>query len=153
MLKKTALLLLLCFFWSCGYEPLYLKKNDLDQKIQRLKVITFYGDQKINKIIMSSLGVKEDRNSTSGYILTLKSSKKIDVVSKDKTGNPSIYRSSIIVNFSLTNEETIIKQKEFNSSFTYNNSQNKFSLSQYQRNVELNLINEISEKIFIYLRT
>jgi len=150
MLKKTTLLLLLCFFWSCGYEPLYLKKIDLDQKI---KVITFSGDQKINKIIMSSLGIEEDRNLTSGYILTLKSSKKIDVVSKDKTGNPSAYKSSIIVNFSLTNEETIIKQKEFNSSFTYNNSQNKFSLSQYQRNVELNLINEISEKIFIYLRT
>ena len=150
MLKKTTLLLLLCFFWSCGYEPLYLKKIDLDQKI---KVITFSGDRKINKIIRSSLGIKEDRNLTSGYILTLKSSKKIDVVSKDKTGNPSTYKSSIIVNLSLTNEETIIKQKEFNSSFTYNNSPNKFSLSQYQKNIELNLINEISEKIFIYLRT
>ena len=150
MLKKTTLLLLLCFFWSCGYEPLYLKKIDLDQKI---KVITFSGDRKINKIIRSSLGIKEDRNLTSGYILTLKSSKKIDVVSKDKTGNPSAYKSSIIVNLSLTNEETIIKQKEFNSSFTYNNSLNKFSLSQYQKNVELNLINEISKKFFIYLRT
>ena len=150
MLKKTTLLLLLCFFWSCGYEPLYLKKIDLDQKI---KVVTFSGDRKINKIIRSSLGIKEDRNLTSGYILTLKSSKKIDVVSKDKTGNPSTYKSSIIVNLSLTNEETIIKQKEFNSSFTYNNSQNKFSLSQYQKNIELDLINEISDKIFIYLRT
>ena len=150
MLKKTTLLLLLCFFLSCGYEPLYLKKIDLDQKI---KVITFSGDRKINKIIRSSLGIKEDRNLTSGYILNLKSSKKIDVVSKDKTGNPSAYKSSIIVNLSLTNEETIIKQKEFNSSFTYNNSLNKFSLSQYQKNIELDLINEISDKIFIYLRT
>ena len=150
MLKKITLLLLLCFFWSCGYEPLYLKKNDYKQQIN---VITFSGDQKINKLIISFLGIKENRNLISGYILTLKSSKKIDVVSKDKTGNPSAYKSSIIVNFTLTNEETIIKQKEFNSSFTYNNSQNKFGLSQYQRNVELNLINEISEKIFIYLRT
>ena len=33
------------------------------------------------------------------------------------------------------------------------NTQNKFDLSQYQKNIELNLINEISEKIFIYLRT
>ena len=150
MLKKTTLLLLLCFFFSCGYEPLYLKKSDLDMEI---RVVNLYGDKKINNIIMSSLGIKEDRNSTSGYILTLKSSKKIDVVSKDKTGNPSVYKSSIIVYFSLTSEETSIKQKEFNSSFTYNNSQNKFSLSQYQRNIELNLINEISQKIFIYLRT
>ena len=150
MLKKITLLLSLCFFWSCGYEPLYLKKNDLEQQIN---IITFSGDQKINKIIMSSLGIKENRNLTSGYILTLKSSKKIDVVSKDKTGNPSAYKSSIIVNFTLTNKETIIKQKEFNSSFSYNNSKDKFGLSKYQREVELNLINEISEKIFIYLRT
>ena len=150
MLKKITLLLSLCFFWGCGYEPLYLKKNDYKQQIN---VITFSGDQKINKIIISSLGIKENRNLTSGYILTLKSSKKIDVISKDKTGNPSAYKSTIIVNFTLTNEETIIKQKEFNSSFFYNNSKDKFGLSKYQREVELNLINEISEKIFIYLRT
>ena len=150
MLKKITLLLLLCFFWSCGYEPLYLKKIDLKQQI---KVIAFSGNQKINKIIKSSLGIKENRNLTSGYILTLKSSKRIDVVSKDKTGNPSAYKSSIIVNFTLTNKETIIKEKEFNSSFSYNNSKDKFGLSKYQREVELNLINEISEKIFIYLRT
>ena len=150
MLKKITLLSLICFFWSCGYEPIYLKKNDLKQQIS---AITLNGDQKINKIILSSLRIKEDKNSTSGYALILKSSKKIDVISKDDTGNPSIYRSSIIVNFSLTDHDTIIKQKEFNSSFTYNNNQSKFDLSQYQKNIELNLINEISEKIFIYLRT
>jgi hypothetical protein len=150
MLKKITLLLLLCFFWSCGYEPLYLKKNDLKYQID---VITLNGDKKINKMIMSFLRIKEDKNSTSGYTLILKSSKKIDVISKDKTGNPSIYRSSIIVNFSLTDDNTIIKQKEFSSSFAYNNTKSKFDLTQYQKNIELNLINEISEKIFIYLRT
>ena len=150
MLKKITLILLLCFLSNCGYEPLYLKKNELKQKIN---VATLDGDQKINKMIMSSLGLKEDKNLTSGYTLILKSSKKIDVISKDKNGNPSVYRSSIIVNLSLTGEEIIVKQKEFYSSFTYNNSQNKFDLSQYQKNIELNLIDEISEKIFIYLRT
>ena len=127
-----------------------IKKYDSKHQIN---VITLNGDQKINKMIMSSLGVKEDKNSTSGYALILKSSKKIDVISKDKTGNPSVYRSSIIVNFSLTDDDTIIKQKEFNSSFTYNNTQSKFDLSRYQKNIELNLINEISEKIFVYLKT
>ena len=150
MLKKITLLLLLCFFWSCGYEPLYLKKNDLKKHIN---VITLNGDKKINKMIVSSLGIKEVKSSTSGYTLILESSKKINVISKDKSGNPSVYRSSIIVNFSITDDNTIIKQKEFNSSFTYNDTQNKFDLSQYQKNIELNLINEISEKIFIYLRT
>jgi hypothetical protein len=150
MLKKITLLLLLCFFWSCGYQPIYLKKNNLEQEI---KVATLNGDQKINKMIMSSLGLKENKNIVSGYTLILKSSKKIDVISKDKTGNPSVYRSSIVVNFTLTDKEKIIKQKEFDSSFTYNNSQDKFNFSQYQKGIELDLINEISEKIFIYLKT
>ena len=150
MLKKITLLLLLCLFLSCGYEPLYLKKNYLEKQIN---VITLNGDQKINKMIISSLGIKEDKNSTSGHALILKSSKKIDVISKDKTGNPSVYRSTIIVNLSVTDDDTIIKQKEFNLSFTYNITQNKFDFSQYQKNIELNLISEISEKIFIYLRT
>ena len=150
MLRKITLLLLLCSFGSCGYTPLYLKKNDLDRPI---KIATLNGDLKVNKMIMSFLGIKENKNIESGYTLILNSTKKIDTVSKDKSGNPSVYRSSIIVNFSLSNEEVIIKQKEFNSSFTYNNSQNKFDLSQYQKNIEVNLINEISEKIFIFLKS
>jgi len=150
MLKKITLLLLICSFWSCGYTPLYLKKNDLDRPI---KIATLNGDSKVNKMIMSFLGINVNKDIESGYTLILNSTKKINVASKDKAGNPSVYRSSIIVNFSLSNEEVIIKQKEFNSSFTYNNIQNKFDLSRYQKNIEVNLINEISEKIFIFLKS
>jgi len=150
MLKKITLLFLFCLFWSCGYTPLYLEKYNLDQPI---KVITLNGDQKINKIIVSSLGLKIDKNIKSGYTLVLNSTKKIDIVSKDKNGNPLIYRTSVMVDFSLNNKESTIKQKKFNSSFTYNTTKNKFDLSQYQKSIQLDLINEISEKIFIYLRT
>jgi len=150
MLKKITLLILFCSFWSCGYTPLYLEKNDLDQPI---KNFALKGDQKVNNAIISVLGLKENKNMQYGYTLILDSAKKIDVVSKDKNGNPSAYRTSIIVKFSLNSEESIIKQKEFNSSFTYNTTQNRFSLFQYQKNIELDLINEIAENIFIYLRT
>ena len=149
MLKKITLLFLFCSFWSCGYTPLYLEKYNLDQPI---KIITLMGDQKINKTIVSSLGLKKNKNIESGYTLILNSQKKIDVISKDKYGNPLIYRSSVMIDFSLNSEESIIKQKEFNSSFTYNTTQNRFDLFQYQKSIELDLINEISEKIFIYLR-
>ena len=150
MTKKITLLLVIFLIWGCGYQPIYLKKNNSEQKI---KTITLNGDQKINKIIINSLGIKEDRNLPTEYSLILKSLKKIDIISKDKSGNPLAYKTSIIVNFSLTEKERIIKQKEFVSIFTYNVDDNKFNLSQYQKNIELNLINEISEKIFIYLRS
>jgi len=150
MAKKITLLLVIFFIWGCGYQPIYLKKNNSEQKI---KTITLNGEQKVNKIIVSSLGLKEDENLLTGYSLILKSLKKIDIISKDKSGNPSAYKTSVIVEVSLTEKERIIKQKEFVSSFTYNATENKFNLSQYQKSIELNLINEISEKIFIYLRT
>ena len=150
MTKKITLLLVIFLIWGCGYQPIYLKNINSEQKI---KTITLNGDQKINKIIINSLGIKEDRNLPTEYSLILKSLKKIDIISKDKSGNPLAYKTSIIVNFSLTEKERIIKQKEFVSIFTYNADDNKFNLSQYQKNIELNLINEISEKIFIYLRS
>jgi len=150
MAKKITLLLVIFLIWGCGYQPIYLKKNNSEQKI---KTITLNGEQKVNKIIVSSLGLKEDENLLTGYSLILKSLKRIDIISKDKSGNPSVYKTSVIVEVSLTEKERIIKQKEFVSSFTYNATENKFNLSQYQKSIELNLINEISEKIFIYLRT
>lgn len=150
MTKKITLLLVIFLIWGCGYQPVYLKKNNSEQKI---KTITLNGEQKINKIIVTSLGLKEDRNLLTGYSLILKSLKRIDIISKDKSGNPLAYKTSIIVDISLTEKERIIKQKEFVSTFTYNASDNKFNLSQYQKNIELNLINEISEKIFIYIRS
>ena len=150
MLKKISLLLMLCSIISCGYEPLYLKKNDLDKPIKSFK---FEGDQKTNKIITSFLGLKENKNAKTGYELTLISKKKLEIISKDKSGNPSVYRTSLIVELILNDKEKIIKQKEFHTSFTYNNSQNKFELSQYQKNIETNLISEISEKIFIFLKS
>ena len=150
MAKKITLLLVIFLIWGCGYQPIYLKKNNSEQGI---KTIILNGEQKINKTIVSSLGVKEDKNLLNGYSLILKSLKRLDIISKDKNGNPTVYKISIIVNFSLTEKERIVKQKEFVSSFTYNATDNKFNLSQYQKNIETNLINEISEKISIYLRS
>jgi len=130
MTKKITLLLVIFLIWGCGYQPIYLKKNNSEQKI---KTITLNGEQKINKIIVTSLGLKEDRNLLTGYSLILKSLKRTDIISKDKSGNPSAYKTSIIVDVSLTEKEKVIKQKNFVSSFTYNASDNKFDLSQYQK--------------------
>ena len=151
MLKKTSILLILCFLFSCGYQPLYLKNNDLRDHISSVKL---EGDKKINRTIISFLNLKENKDIKIGNELTLSRKKKIEVISKDKAGNPSTFRSILMVNVSLNdNKDKTIKQKKFSVSFSYNTVQNKFELSQYQKNIELNLIDEISEKIFIYLKS
>ena len=68
MLKKIILLILFCSFWSCGYTPLYLEKNDLDQPI---KNFALKGDQKVNNAIISVLGLKENKNMQYGYTYQL----------------------------------------------------------------------------------
>ena len=149
--KKTLMLLFLStLLFECGYEPLYLKSKDLEDSI---KTISFEGNKKINRKIISFLGLKEIINLKTGYELKLISQKKLDVVSKDKGGNPSVYRTSLVVDFSLNDGQKIIKQKQFNVNFDYNNIDNKFDLSQYQKNIEKNLINEVCEKIFIFLKS
>ena len=150
MFKKISLLLLMCSFLSCGYQPLYQNENGFNKPINNFNL---EGDKRINKIIISFLSLKEVNNTKDGYSLTLKNKKKIDVVSKDKSGNHSVYRMSLMVNLILSDNDKILKQKEFNANFTYNNTKNKFGLSQYQKNIETNLTKELSEKIFIFLRS
>jgi hypothetical protein len=150
MLKKCLLIFLVFTLFSCGYEPLYIKKGAPNLKI---KSLVMEGDKKINRKISPIFNLKENENKETGYQLKLNSEKKIEVVSKDKIGNPSVYRTTITVNFDIFDDNKIIKSKIFLTSFTYNSNKNKFDLSQYQKGIEENLINEIIEKIFIFLRS
>jgi len=145
--KKIFIFLLLLTLGSCGYEPIYSKKNDLNILI---KDIQLEGDKKLNRKIISLINLKKNKK---GYTLLLKSNKILKVTSKDKAGNPSTYKTTINASLSLSEENKIIKQKNFSANFNYNNMENKFNLSQYQKNIESNLINTITEQIFIFLNS
>ena len=84
----------------------------------------------------------------------LKSKKKKEIVSKNNSGNATSYKISIDINVSIVdpvNNEKIIRSKTFSSSFTYNNNENKFQLSQDEKNIVNNLTESISKKIVFYL--
>ena len=146
-IKKISLLILFLMLTNCGYDAIYSKKNNLNILVNKIETS---GNKNINRIIVSSIKVEEEKT---GYQMKLVSSKNLEVISKDGTGNASIYRTTIIVDFLLSDQAKTIKQKRFSSSFTYGNIKNKFDLNQYQKNVELNLINKITEEIFIFLKT
>ena len=90
-------------------------------------------DNKLNKIILNS---KKEKIETS----------------KNSKGQVTSYRTSIIIDLTiLNNEDNILKQKIFTKDFAYNVNDNKFKLSEYQQEIESNLINKIIEEIIIYL--
>ena len=150
MIKKIIFLLIICSLGSCGFEPVYVKKNEYQLSI---KEITLIGDKKINRSIISFTNLKKINPTNGEYIVTITSENRIEIVAKNKLGNASIYRTTIIVNLSLQNRDGDTKLKKFETAFSYNNLPNKFDLAQYQKTIEKNLIDIISEEIIIYLNT
>ena len=151
MIKKLFLISAFLFLANCGYQSVYFKNDDTLIKISKIK---FEGDEKINRKIISLTGLKESSDFSDSYLLILNSKKKKDISSKNSAGNATSYKISIDINISIVdpiNNEKIIKSKVFNSSFTYNNNQNKFELSQDEKNILNNLIEAASKKIVMYL--
>ena len=146
---RLALLLIICiFFNSCGYSPIYksIKEFNYSQ-------IIYNGDKKLNRQISSALSLKEDKNNNSLNKLTLETNKKILVTSKNSKGQIQSYRMVIYLNLIIENSEKKIQQKTFVKDFSYNTKNNKFELSEYENQIENNLIQDIIEEMNIYLNT
>ena len=148
MIKKKIFLILIICLSNCGYNPIYLKKIDTELLIKSYQLT---GDKAVNRSIISYLNIKDNENSK--YNLKLDSVKLVETIAKDKEGNASVYKTTIRVELLISEKDAIIKKRTFMSDFIYNNTANKFDLFQYQKNIEKNLINNISEKIFIFLTT
>ena len=153
ILKKLVFVLTLLALTNCGYEPIYSKKETLNISINKIGLI---GNKNINRSIVSLANLRETKNTNYSYDLSLNSSKKIEVVSKDSTGNATSFKITIIVNLSLkdpNDQGAVVKSKNFRANFIYNNKKNKFDLLQYEKIVERNLIIKIADEIAIYLNS
>ena len=151
MIKKVLFFVLIVGLTGCGYQPIFLEKNDQSFQIEE---IILEGNKKTNRQIISSLNLKKNVTKKPSYILKINSSKSIETIAKNKLGNTNIYRSTVSVNLTVLNsadKKQIIKKRRFSKNFSYNTTSNKFDLSQYQKNIEKNLTSEIISEIFIFL--
>jgi hypothetical protein len=149
-MKKFLYILILFALTSCGYEPIYVQKNLTNIEIKSIKL---EGDKKINRKIISQIAPKLSKNNALAYDLELNSKQFIDTVAKDSAGNTTTYRMTVEVDLFLKGLNDKNKSKKFILSFTYNTRDNKFNLLQYQKNIENNLINKISQEIKIFLNS
>tara|TARA_B100000003_G_C10782250_1_gene311454 strand:+ start:215 stop:652 length:438 start_codon:yes stop_codon:yes gene_type:complete len=140
------LLILFILISACGYQPIY--NADLI-KIEFNK-INLTGDTKINRKLISLLGIKEVNNEI-GKQISIYSSGLIEETSKDAKGQPATYRTNITITVEIKEQNKLIKSKSFNEDFSYNNIENKFDLSVYQKDVEDNLIKKITDDIIIFI--
>ena len=148
MKKLIFVVIALMMLSNCGYTPIYSSKNnnfsiDISQKDR----------SKLNSKIENNIKKFSNQNSENIIQLEISSNKKINIISKDKKGDPSRFSMiiSLTINTPNKNNYEINKTKSFSENFDYNNNSNKFSLKQYEKDIEDNLINKIVERAIIYL--
>ena len=147
-MKKLIFVVIALFMLNnCGYSPIYSSKNnnfniDISQKDR----------SKLNSKIENNIKTFSNQNSENTIQLEISSDKKIDIMSKDKKGDPLKFSMAISLTINILNKNNyeINKTKSFTEEFNYNNNSNKFSLKQYEKDIEDNLINKIVEKSIIY---
>ena len=148
-MKKLIFVVIALFMLNnCGYSPIYSSKNnnfyiDVSQKDR----------SKLNTKITNNIEKFSNQNSENIIQLEISSNKKIDIILKDKKGDPSKFKMTILLNINILNKNNyeISKTKNFTEKFDYNNNSNKFSLKQYEKDIENNLINKIIERSVLYL--
>ena len=139
---------ILFFLTSCGYQPLYSNKTFADFTFKDIELI---GDIKINRQILTTLNVKKSSKNFQFRRIILDNNKQIIETSKNSKGQADSYKMVLNVNLTIESKNNILNEKFFSETFSYKNLSNKFDLSQYEKEVENNLIKKITEQLIVQL--
>ena len=148
-MKNKSILLILLFFIlaNCGFEPIYSSKKS-NFNIGEIKINS---KNKFNSTIKNNLKNISNNKSQNKFDLIINSEKKRIISSKDAKGNPQLLTMIISIDIQIIKDNVIKNTKNFSQDFSYSNNSNKFSLAQYEKDIEKNLINKIIENINTYL--
>ena len=143
MKKITLTLILFLMLTSCGYKALYSNKN-LNLNIIKIEKIK---KNKLNLTIEKRLNNFSNKQALNKISLKIDAEKKIKVVSKNMQGNPSRYQMIIKLNIDIIDNQNKKINKNITQDFSYNTNSNRFTLSQYEIEVEEVLINKIIDEL------
>ena len=149
-MKNLKYIFIFVFVLSCGYTPIYQTEQKSNIK---LDTIDFSGDKDINREIVKNLDKYRDSDTNNIFDLSINSTKKEDIVTKDKKGNATSYKLTLEVDINLKNISNDKKfTKKFSKNMSFNSKNNKFELDQYRLSLEKNMISQILQDINLYLR-
>jgi len=143
MKKITLTLILFLMLTSCGYKALYSNKN-LNLNIIKIEKIK---KNKLNLTIEKRLNNFSNKQALNKISLKIDAEKEIKVVSKNMQGNPSRYQMIIKLNINIIDDQNKKINKNITQDFSYNTNSNRFTLSQYEIEIEEVLINKIIDEL------
>ena len=150
MIKKIFLLsFTLLLFTNCGYNPIFLKKN---QNFD-LNKINVSGEKRINNLLLRNLKFYSNNpSSQKSFEITLTSSTNRIVLTKNKKGNPTQFSMIVSVNIILKDELGNENTSTFSESSSYANNDDKFDLAKYENNIKKNITEKILSDIILFIQ-
>tara|TARA_Y100001970_G_scaffold135362_1_gene166656 strand:- start:7802 stop:8251 length:450 start_codon:yes stop_codon:yes gene_type:complete len=148
-MKRILIVFIFIFLNSCDYKPIYSTVNS-KFKINDIEIT---GNKKVNKLMLRQ--ISKLKNNTSGLIYDLEifTSRQINSISKDEKGNTKILEMIISSDINLKKNNSTIKKYSFSENFTYDNNSNKFELSQYEKNIEYEIVTKIVQNLILAIGT
>lgn len=147
-MNKIYLALILIFLYSCGYTPIYSSKESNYEIIGFKKNV----NNNLTNYVENSIRVLSNEKSEKRFNINFEFKDDIEVILKDSKGDPKKNRITISIEIFILNENgNLIITREFIESFEYNISDNKFNLRQYEKNIKLNLVEDITQQILVFL--
>ena len=144
-LKKIFILLtLFLFFLSCGYTPIFSKK-DVNFSIENIE---FSGDIDVKKTISNALfGYKNKPDKEKKISLVITNLKNITIASKNSKGEAETYRIGIDANVKIILAENNFIEKNFTKTSIYSVVESKSEEKLIKNKLIENLSNEIALQI------
>ena len=145
---KKIFFIIFFFATSCGYQPLFVKENNSELKFKQIQLL---GDRDINRRIISMTSMQKNKDDDSLDDILINSKESIVETSKNAQGRVTTLKTNIEIIVIISNANGEERERAFNESFTYDNKENKFDLAKYQKEIKNNLVNDIVEKLIVYL--
>ena len=150
MLKKKFALIFFLLLSSCGYEAIYSKKNIINYDFS-ISNLTLVGEKDINLKIKEKLYNYTLNKKDKNFILTISSNMKKVAIAKNISGNPTKFKSTIIIDIEVLMEGNLKNNLQIIESLNYSNIDNKFDLKKYEQQIKYNLAEVATEKLIFKL--
>ena len=149
ILKKIIIILLsTLYLTSCGFTPIYSKKN-LDFQINNIQ---FEGDREIKAILLSNLSVyKTKKKDKYNYDLNIKSEKKVEIASKNIKGEATVYKININSIVEVFLDDKLLLTKHYNNSSIYSSEKKIIKMKEVESRNLSNLSSKLASEIILTL--
>jgi hypothetical protein len=142
MIKKNIIIIsLILFLNSCGFTPVYLKKNDIKFSIEQ---VNYSGDRDLNNFLKINLDQYKNEKIDNKISIDAKSTYKKIILSKDGTGEVTNYQleAEVIFLIKSNNKEIKITERKIIDSMS-----DKFEEARYERSIKQNFASSITNKL------